>query len=963
MTALSPITAAVATLWAKSPKQNADKSQGAWLPVLNHLLDVAACAAEILALEPPQMTAQMAADLGLPPEEGLAWALALIALHDLGKGSPAFQVLWEEGRKQVSPKLPFDPDLREPFTPHGVMTQAVLPEFLKELGWAEQLAKGVADAVGCHHGFRETDQGKLDPATSQRGVKSWDIVRAELCYLVMEAVGAPNQAVPTASKLSAAGFMRLAGLTSFADWLGSSFALPTHTELSGHADPQAYFAAARGRAREVLARIGWPAFAPLRPALPGVAEAFGYVVPDGGFRPRPLQTALAQALADVKEPALVLVEAPMGEGKTEAALYSFLQLQNANTHRGLYVALPTQATGNAMLERLVEFLQAQGSERPVSVQLAHGGTLLNAQFQELVERTRNAPNDPAEGSSASVRAEEWFTSRKRALLDEYGVGTVDQALLGVLGVAHQFVRLWGLGNRVIVLDEVHAYDTYTSELIAALVAWLRALGSSVVVMSATLPRQSRRNLLAAWGVPDVPEQDYPRWTVAQAGGQMSSGTIPSLDEAGNESRPESRVQLRALPGAAGAVAQQAVQEVAGGGCVAVIVNTVQRAQQIQQEILVLLRQRSLAARTCTGATAKGKAAVGVLLYHARYPADERKYREDAVLRHLGKDAASRPERFILIATQVAEQSLDFDADVMITDLAPVDLVLQRAGRLHRHARPLDTRHGHKQAVLYVSGLDQWPDAMMKAAFWERVYEPALLYRTWRTLSGRAEVRLPKDLDTLVQRVYGPAFSDEDLDEIQAAQVRDAEVRMHGRRENSATKGQYAHIGLPEEFWAVPANNHPQLDPDSDAVNDDPAALSQPGDEERPRTRLTEESVRVVPVEKVAGAWRVCPPPRQMLPDWTPLSPSFGVLPKGDVKTGQRIYTRSLGVSRWEVVQAASTGKLCKNISLGNGDRGWAAHPLLRDVVPLDLTRGSLDLNGTVRVRLDPELGLIYESLR
>lgn len=959
MTSLPVVTQVAASLWAKSPRQKGEVKLG----VLEHLLNVAACAAEILELEPPQVKTQLAADLGLPVEQGLAWVLALIALHDLGKASPAFQVLWREGAEALdTQRLEIHKLLREPYTPHGVVSEHCLPTFLNgQLGWPLLLAKQVAEAVGCHHGFRVESLDRENLSDMQVGTGGWERVRHELCRLVCRAVGADYAAVPTVSELSPPAFMRLAGLTSFADWLGSSFPLPTQTDFSAYEDPAAYFARARTQARQLLQeQVHWPAFAPLHAQLPPLEQVFHYF---SSFKPRPLQTALAGALAQVEGPALVLVEAPMGEGKTEAALYAYLQLQHAAQHRGLYVALPTQATGSAMFERLVEFLRQQGSHKPVSIQLAHGGTLLNDEFQERIENTRvfyQTNTDADEQASVeAVRVEEWFTSRKRALLDEFGVGTVDQALLGVLGVSHQFVRLWGLGNRVVVLDEVHAYDIYTSELIAALVSWLRALGSSVVILSATLPDESRRKLLGAWGVRDVPAaMTYPRWTVANQTGAVTSDTIPATDAEGNASRPSQHVRLQPLSSRPEEVAGQAVALSVQGGCVAVIVNTVQRAQKVQREVVRLLAERGIVAQTCTGSGPKGKEKLGVLLYHARYPADERAYREKAVLRYLGKDG-QRPTRFILIATQVAEQSLDFDADVMISDLAPVDLLLQRAGRLHRHTRPPESRQGHPEPVLYVAGLDEWPTEAMKSEAWQRVYAPALLYRTWLTLQGRGGVILPDELDDLVQEVYGPPYSNAGLPKERLDLIEQAEDRLRGVRTGQETRGRFAHIGLPDEFWSTPLHRHPE-EPDTESVNDDGLA----GEDDIPRTRLGEQSVRIVPVMKQAdGVWVVCPPPKAIQAKgegWQALFPRFRELEKSDADTAKRIYRRSLSVSRWEIVEAAMKGELWP-YGLGHQRQGWQAHSLLRDVWPLDLTQGDWEM-GNLRVSLDEELGLVYSAV-
>ena len=198
----------------------------------------------------------------------------------------------------------------------------------------------------------------------------------------------------------------------------------------------------------------------------------------------------------------------MGEGKTELALLAHLRLQAALGHRGLYIGLPTQATGNAMFDRTLRFLRAFGSDQRLDIQLAHGGAMLDERLVEL----RGIHGEVGD----SVRSSAWFSQRRRPLISPYGVGTIDQALLATLNVKHHFVRLWGLTNRVVVLDEVHAYDTYTSGLIESLLRWLKALGCSVVVMSATLPRQKRDALVRAWGAaPEkAPSLAYPRILLA-----------------------------------------------------------------------------------------------------------------------------------------------------------------------------------------------------------------------------------------------------------------------------------------------------------------------------------------------------------------------------------------------------------------------------------------------------------------
>ncbi|MDV6376282.1 CRISPR-associated helicase Cas3', partial [Deinococcus arenicola] len=694
-------------------------------------------------------------------------------------------------------------------------------------------------------------------------------------------------------------------------------------------------------------------------------------IPD--FAARPLQILLAELLsAPDSRPALILVEAPMGEGKTEAAFYSHLQLQNAAGHRGLYVALPTQATGNAMYTRLRTFLghQVEGQTGPLTVdlQLLHGGAALHGAYQAHLSDTTqtrarpvaeqqprlqpNTSKDAAEG----VQASEWFSHRKRALLSEYGVGTVDQALLGVLNVNHQFVRLWGLGNRVVVLDEVHAYDTYTTQLIHALCRWMYALNSSVIVMSATLPAQTRRELLTTWNVTPDEAPDYPRLTVARRGDTAPvSCHIPGP-------RRSLTLKLRATDPTPEAMAAQAVALADAGGTVTVIVNTVQRAQDVFQAVRSILGEHFQSmCKSC-----KHPQRVGVHLYHARYPADDRGEREERVLRYLGKQPASyvkngkeqtgdvRPERFILIATQVAEQSLDFDTDVMISDLAPIDLLLQRAGRLHRHAANAGRRGAHEQAVLYVAGLGEWPEPYLDEYHWKYVYAPALMYRTWHALEGRTQITLPDDLDDLVQAVYDPASPPLDgLSDTQRVTLAEEDGDLHHQRQKHTIQGGQAHIGTPANFLDLllqPSKG----EPDGEPVHDDTDANRDGDDNEiRYGTRLGDDSLRLVPVHHIDGCI--------YLDDRANQAAQIPTLEKSDWTTARAIYARSLRVSRHDVIRHMDEHLKTFHVKLGTDFKGWIAHPLLRDALPLVLVNDEATV-GCTRLCLDPELGLTYERL-
>jgi CRISPR-associated endonuclease/helicase Cas3 len=403
----------------------------------------------------------------------------------------------------------------------------------------------VAGAVAAHHGH-VFESSTVNHARRPGESVVWQHARREL-FDAYTATLAPATAQGD-DDIALPALAWLAGLTSVCDWIGSN------TEWFSPGERDATFA---GHHRQALAladtalhAIGWPAYGPLLRADAGADALVARIVGQPGLIARPLQAAADRLMEAAASPQLLVVEAPMGEGKTELALLAHLRLQAALGHRGLFVGLPTQATGNAMFARTLRFLQAFGSDAKLDIQLAHGGVLVPDVLLRLRD-IRGARGDDAVGSSA------WFSQRRRPLISPYGVGTLDQALLATLNVKHHFVRLWGLANRVVVLDEVHAYDTYTSGLIEALLRWLKAMRCSVVLMSATLPAARLNTLLRAWSgsAVDLPELSYPRVLAADATGVRGEHVA---------SRPQAGIELRAVDEDLESVAAAAEAAARGG---------------------------------------------------------------------------------------------------------------------------------------------------------------------------------------------------------------------------------------------------------------------------------------------------------------------------------------------------------------------------------------------------------------
>lgn len=870
-------------IWAKTSKDSDDR----WHPLILHMLDVAASAEAILVREPDSTRTRMAAILGLEWEQARPWLLLLVACHDLGKACPGFQCKWKSLSGLQLPRSP-NTDIN-----HAFVSQIALAEILRDKGWPEELADLVADAVGCHHGERPSPTILNDLMGDRRalGNDDWNQARRDLLEALLEVLK-PDM-IPTKEKLSGPDFMLLAGLTSFSDWIGSSedwfhFGSPEDCD-----DLNGWFQKRRVCANQAMDAIGWESRTPLTKESKSFTDVFK-------FAPRPLQQSVADALIELKKPAILLLEAPMGEGKTEAAFFAHLELQRMFGHRGLYVALPTKATGNAMFKRTLKFLNDQGANRKLDLQLVHGGALLNDTFQGV---KMSGIYDPKKGGE--VRAGEWFTKKKRALLSEYGVGTVDQALLPILPVRHNFVRLWGLANRVVVFDEIHAYDAYTGTLLVHLLRWLLALGSSVMLLSATLPPSIRRKLAEVVGsaLPES-EQPYPRLSI------FCSGEKPRQQHFQADPKRRLTVRLQRLPPDLSAMHSALLEGLADGGMRLALVNTVQRAQDLYRlfpEGEPLERDGQRIGKRLSDGTE-------VFLFHARFPADRRQRREDQALESFG-EAAHRTGRKILIATQVAEQSLDLDFDLIATDLAPIDLVLQRAGRLWRHAR--SSRPVSKPTLLVAGLTGDEPPSFGKPLWWGKVYREDILLRTWILLreGQRQTLILPDEIDNLVQQVYEEqVFVPECLEErMNKAVLAEGKAISHRQQANQAI------IGFPDDAsWNDPAR-FVLYDEDEPGVHRTLMA----------QTRLGEDSVVAIPLWLADGF------DSQKTPDDT-LSKAW--------------FLRGVSLSRQKVVN--------KLKELGV-PQGWKASPLLRNCFSLVLNAdGRWTEDATVR--LDDDLGLVYE---
>ena len=481
----------------------------------------------------------------------------------------------------------------------------------------------VGIVAGQHHGFTP-ETGFLDATAPVLGGEAWQQQRVQLIEALMQALGETWPMVAGMAQLRV-----LAGLTSVADWIGSGdFFEQPHQPW-------------RPQIERALDHAGL--------ILPMVRHGltFGDIFKDQDGHPLTPNESQFTLQQHCRAAGVYILEAPMGLGKTEAALYAaYLALERGEAH-GVYFALPTQLTSNKIHERFEQFLQAileDGSPHKRAL-LLHGSAWLME--HELGE----------EGRPGGA----WFNSSKRGLLAPFAVGTLDQALMAAMNVKHGFVRAFGLAGKVVILDEVHSYDAYTSVILDELIALLRQLDCTVIILSATLNRARRGQLLGQ----TVTTDHYPLITVSpnQNAAFPTELPVPLPDQ--------SKVDLKLMPMAHEPALEEALLRAGSGQQVLWIENTVQEAQT---------RYFDFAAR-CQ------EMGIGCGLLHSRFTMAHRQRNEDEWVAYYGKQGRANRggQGRILIGTQVLEQSLDIDADFLVTRFAPTDMLLQRLGRLWRHA--------------------------------------------------------------------------------------------------------------------------------------------------------------------------------------------------------------------------------------------------------------------------------------
>jgi len=583
----------------------------------------------------------------------------LSACHDVGKLSTPFlaksaQWMAEFGLSALTERW------RRSGIRHECFSQATAADILEARG----LPLAAAHILGAHHGrWLPEDLGELD-------VKEWRaFVKSERRRLVEDLE--KEFGVLPSEAFSDIQARYLAGAVSVADWIASN------PDFFPYGDD--YLSEFRERlAQEAMARIGLipPAF------VPDLTFEGCF-----GFEPNDMQRSIDNLPLNR---GLYLIEADTGSGKTEAALFLAYRLIAAGASRGLYFALPTQLSSNLILRRVQKALRgfSRVSRR---VKLCHGSAWLEERHPRSMEGTED-------GFA-------WFSTSRRGLLYPFGAGTIDQVLLSTLkSVRHSSVRTFGLAGKVVIIDEAHSYDRYTGTLVEKLAIQCKELGSTLIILSATLPASTRHRLCAIF----------------------EPGSPPLCLNFANSNAPQKRVQLEWTSEVD--VIELAIRSAQAGQCVMIVRNTVRLAQATFRAVSAALAGDS----------------VDLGLIHSRFIQRHRRQYERRWTKALGK-SGKRPRGCVLVGTQILEQSLDIDADLLISDLCPIDLIIQRLGRLWRHDR---SQRSGAPTIHLINPVE--PDFGPHG----KVYSPYLLARTRETLEANDTLELPAQTRELIESVYG-----------------------------------------------------------------------------------------------------------------------------------------------------------------------------------------------------------------
>ncbi|WP_025183444.1 CRISPR-associated helicase/endonuclease Cas3 [Leptospira kirschneri] len=763
-------------LWGKANKD--ESGNVAWHPLAYHMLDVAAVA--WAWLEEDKQLHRIFTDIFGWNKYSLQTLGLATALHDIGKASLGFQNKIPEIAKDAN--IQYSGAFNKHFDHGAFGGEWILNRMETEYSDREGILfnetfQNLWKSSCWHHGslilhyenyskdsYTEpkfnSNQG---PETPQNRIHYF---RSEIIKYILDAIIDSQTKIEITKDITASDLRFFAGFVSICDWVGSDSSHFTYCNINF--DPIIYFQNAKEKAKVALSEFD------LISKIQRPFKLFQELFPEIKM-PRPLQKTI-EGINFTGKPYLLIIEAPTGEGKTESALFA----HSKGNNKGFFFGLPTQGSANQISNRVNRFLIHNLKVNQKAI-LAHGTAWLNREVKEdeKYDSSRNNNENTAESELS-----EWFFSKKRTLLAPYGVGTVDQAMLAALNVKHGFVKLFGLSGKTLIIDEVHAYDSFMLPIIERLLEWCAALRANVILLSATLPSSMKERLLSAYSTKKLifQKDKYPLISYIEKDSENL------IEHSNIQTRKEEIISIYFATHEKeniSEIAGKILESIQNEGNVLWICNTIQKAQQVYSYLKDYKTEIS--------------DTFYLKLFHSRFKFKDRKIIEQEIESLFGPENSdekySRPKRGILIATQVAEQSLDIDFDYLVTDIAPIDLLLQRLGRIHRHNRT--NRAGcfpEPSALILV------PASLEEFKSFSSMYYEFTIAKTLALLSETSTIQLPQMYRKFVEEVYSTQIPKKELfklDEIDLCiQVKDWNIlydKLEKSQEELDTKGSKGRI--------------------------------------------------------------------------------------------------------------------------------------------------------------------------
>lgn len=669
----------IPNLWGKK-KAYGDKLY--WLPLLTHLNDTQAI---IKYLYENYLSQNQRNIIALP--SSLIGTLGF--LHDFGKITPAFQL------KQSRPyNAALDQAILAKLDSLSLPSKLPLADKSPHNFSGAYLLRSTcfAGIVASHHGTTPTKRELLlqQVFKSNYGDETWTNLRQEFLAIAVKDLTSKEKDMLYHASLSQDQQILLLGLVMMADWLASN---ETYFPLIPIDDS---YQDIDEKKRIKIGLSRWSKETKWQPQTDFDIDT--YFKDHFNFKPHALQKEMLETIKAIKKPGLILIEAPMGTGKTETALTAS-EILSAKCHtNGIFYGLPTQATSNAMLPRLASWLTAEQGKH--GLKLMHSKANSVKAYQDL-DKNNN------------IFINQWY-NHKLGSLEHFTIGTIDQLLQMSLSQRHLAFKHLAFSGKTVIIDEVHTYDAYMQSYLQKTLKWLGEYNVPVIALSATLTHKIRQNLVSSYLQRDVElptNLAYPLLTytensiVKQQSNFAKSQSKKVIIKSFTKDEPQE-------------IAQKADNLIAQGGICGIIVNSIARAQDIAKDVKA-----------------------PKILLHSSFLAQNRSCIEEQIL----KTIKSRPKKLVIIGTQVLEQSLDLDFDVLITDAAPMDLLLQRIGRLWRHNRK--RANSFTKPVCYVD-TNRKSKAYQTDCF---LYSNYLINHTVKLLPDK--IILPTDIPLLIEKTY------------------------------------------------------------------------------------------------------------------------------------------------------------------------------------------------------------------